>query len=297
MDNDDERGNMVLPPPSEAALQRARPLFDKLVKQIRDHSEPAPAPPPTTGDGPPRSFGGGRRYTLALSLLPTDPALPLEVAAQPSGMASAAPAAHKEHAQGDPPSRRAVPLRPRLPPIQGSPRSAPSLLPDPDLLPDLPMQLPDSEVTEASVDSLLEPTVLASLPSDVTLPGRSKAPSQLPSTMSLPPRPPAGAAAVRQGIARPQNAAPVADALLAQTAETAMLRTEPDGAMSFDIAFRDEVFTDMACTVSVKAGRAVATFRVSDDNTRRLLEAESGKLRLGLEARGLKVDRVLVLKA
>jgi len=38
----------------------------------------------------------------------------------------------------------------------------------------------------------------------------------------------------------------------------------------------------------------VATFRVHDVNLRRLLEAESGRLRVGLEARGLKVAEIRV---
>jgi flagellar hook-length control protein FliK len=86
----------------------------------------------------------------------------------------------------------------------------------------------------------------------------------------------------------------VSQDLLESAADSAMLRTEPDGTTSFDIAFSDELLSDVACRVTVAGGRVVAIFRVKDDNTRRLLEAEAGRLRVRLEERGLRVEEVRV---
>ncbi len=89
----------------------------------------------------------------------------------------------------------------------------------------------------------------------------------------------------------------MAEALLAQTAQMALLRTSPDGSLSFDIAFGETAFGDLACTITLQAGHTQATFRVTDPNARRLLEAEAGRLRVGLQARGLKVDSVTVIES
>jgi flagellar hook-length control protein FliK len=82
--------------------------------------------------------------------------------------------------------------------------------------------------------------------------------------------------------------------LLATAADSALLSTDDAGTTSFDIAFDDELFADLACRISVSQGRVVATFRVRDVNLRRLLEAETPRLRARLEERGLKVGEVRV---
>ena len=108
-------------------------------------------------------------------------------------------------------------------------------------------------------------------------------------------RPPPGAPVVRPSVAAPSAVDVVPQELLQTTADSALLTNNPDGTVEFDIAFSDELFDEMACKVSIaKDGRVVATFRVHDVNLRRLLEAESGRLRVGLEARGLKVAEIRV---
>jgi hypothetical protein len=106
-------------------------------------------------------------------------------------------------------------------------------------------------------------------------------------------RPPPGAPTVRPAVAR-QRPETVPQELLETAADSAMLSTNPDGTTSFEIAFSDDLFDNLACRISFVDGRIVATFRVADDNTRRLLEAESRALVARLEDRGLKVQQVRV---
>ncbi len=288
-DRDGLAGNVVLPEPSAAAAQRARPLFEKLVEQLRAEPEatatmaaamaadsaaagsrsPASAAPPT--------FGRGRRYDLALSILPKVAAAAQATAAQAMAVqAATAQAQHAEQAAAAgsrKAARRQLP-RPRQPLPVASSADASALLPD------------------AGALAAEEETRIA-LPPQAPLPTPLSAEK---TSLNLPTRPPAGAPSVRPPVQQRQPAAPQAEALLSLAAQTAMLRSEPGGAMSFDIAFNDDIFVDMACTISVHAGRATATFRVQDDNSRRLLEAEAPRLRDGLERRGLKVTAVQVLK-
>jgi hypothetical protein len=111
---------------------------------------------------------------------------------------------------------------------------------------------------------------------------------------SLPPRPPPGTPFVRPAVSRPAGPETLSQDLLESAADSAMLRTDPDGTTSFEIAFSDELFSDLACRVTVAGGRVVAIFRAQDDNTRRLLEAEAGRLRVRFEERGLRVEEVRV---
>ena len=76
--------------------------------------------------------------------------------------------------------------------------------------------------------------------------------------------------------------------------DTTMLIANPDGTAAFEIAFDDEVFQNLACSITVGPAGIIATFRAPDVNTRRLLEAEAGKLRVRLSERGLKVAEVRV---
>lgn len=108
------------------------------------------------------------------------------------------------------------------------------------------------------------------------------------------PRPPVGAPAVRPSA--PSRPAPEAidQSLLETLADNALLHQNPDGSASFEVSFNDEVFQDLACTIQFGDEGVVATFRALDVNTRRLLEAEAGRLRVRLEDRGLKVREVRV---
>jgi len=110
----------------------------------------------------------------------------------------------------------------------------------------------------------------------------------------LPVRPPPGAPTVRPPTRRPAGPAAVPQDVLEKTAQSALLLNSPDGNASFEIAFRDDVFEDLACCISTHDDGLVATFKVADQNLRRLLEAESGRLRVKLEDRGLKVKAVEV---
>jgi hypothetical protein len=109
-----------------------------------------------------------------------------------------------------------------------------------------------------------------------------------------PDRPPPGAPTVRPAVQRKSDPGAVSQDLLEGTADTAMLVANPDGTTSFDIAFNDDVFPNLACRITIADGKVVATFRVEDQNLRRLLEAEAGRLRASLEDRGLKVAEVRV---
>lgn len=206
----------ALEPPSAAAAQRAKPLFDRLVGEVR-----AQRGAPAEGEGRVREFPGGRRYDVALALL-----------AETEGASEVLDAAEV------------------------------------------------TRVAVAAPDWSLEPTVVGPRPLE---------PAPLPS------RPPPGAPAVRQSVQAGRAAPSAVDPMLEKAADAALLRTEADGTMSFDIVFRDDIFADLTCTISVRDGHAVAVFRVADDNLRRLLESEAGRLRAGLEGRGLKVAEIRVL--
>ena len=267
-----QRPEDELPPglqtPTEAAAQRAKPIFDRLVGEMRAARAAAavqenPSAAPSAPAAPvPRAaeFGGGRRYDVALSLVaglaarppPASPAAPLPAEPTPP-----APLPHDDEVT------RLVKLDSGL---------------DSELDSELESEL--ESAADSALDGALEPTVMAEWP--------------LGEATQTQVRPPVGAPTVRQSVKRPARPGPPTAAML-QTAESAMLRTESDGTMAFDIVFNDAVFSDLLCTISVNNGRATAVFRVPDDTTRRLLEGEIGRLRAGLEDRGLKVEEVKVI--
>jgi hypothetical protein len=322
---------VVLPAPDEAARQRAKPLFDRFVAQLREQpgsARGADWEPDAPAEAAPIAalFAGGRHYDLALSLLPQLPhggsrcaAVPQDSDA-PDARAAPAPARLGAAAAALAPALPSLPAgaarnprtRPGLPAQYGGIRpSQDGLLPEPESLEAVesgdPMRRASVSLRSASA-AAGDPALRGSMPSraaetatpvnrvPVLLEGDETVGMQRASLPPLLPRPPPGAPALRAPVRSTVVVQPDAEALLSQTAETALLRTEDNGAMSFDVAFVDDVFVDLACTVSVHRGRATATFRVRDDNARRLLEAEAGRLRTGLEARGLKVTEVRVLR-
>ncbi len=134
--------------------------------------------------------------------------------------------------------------------------------------------------------------VIGASPGAVSPPSEDATPAlELPAAAQK--RPPAGMPTVRPSVRRARDL-PVPQELLEKTADTAMLVAEPSGATSFDIVFKDELFRELACRVTVGEGGVEAVFRVHDDNARRLLEAESGRLRARLVERGLRVQAVRV---
>ena len=112
---------------------------------------------------------------------------------------------------------------------------------------------------------------------------------------SVPIRPPHGAPMVRAAVRRrDQDSERRSPEVLAQAARYAHLQ-HVDDVVTMDIRIDEDLFAGLACQVSVEQGRVLATFKVgSDPNLRRLLEAEKGRLRTALEARGMrKVDIVI----
>ena len=127
--------------------------------------------------------------------------------------------------------------------------------------------------------------------------GESASPDAYDEAPPLLERPPPGAPSVRPSAAGPSPARAIDQGALEQTAESLLLSANPDGSTSFDIAVRDEVFADLRCRITIDRGKVRAEFHVHDVNTRRLLEAEAGRLRAQLENRGLRVEEVRVVVA
>lgn len=119
-------------------------------------------------------------------------------------------------------------------------------------------------------------------------------PSEDRRTPTLEARVAAQRTAVRRGLTRPPAPEPVPQALIEATADTAMLVAD-GGVQWFEVAIRHDVFPDLRCKISIRGEEVVALFEAPDANGRRLLEAESGRLRTMLEARGLKVAEIIVV--
>ena len=100
---------------------------------------------------------------------------------------------------------------------------------------------------------------------------------------------------VRRGVS--VSSPPVREEVpIEETAKRVFFGDTPDGGQGFQVLIRDEVFEDLRCSIDVLEGGGVrATFFVRDTNLRRLLEAETGRLRTQLEARGLRVSEILVV--
>jgi len=83
---------------------------------------------------------------------------------------------------------------------------------------------------------------------------------------------------------------------LNRTAKQVFLGENEEGGQGVSVLIRDDLFENLRCAIDVESdGRVKATFFVKDINLRRLLEAEAGRLRDSLEARGLKVREVAVV--
>ena len=216
--------------PTDAAQERARPIFERLLAATRSRPTRAPLP---------MQFGGGRRYDVALSLVVGLPGVEAAEGERSAVEAADAAAEPEEITQ----SHVLVPWADEVTHV---------------------MHLDDPPDEDAGSELLL-------------------------------PHPPAGAPTVRRSVRAPSPAAQPAMPV-SGTEDTAMMWTDKDGNRSFQITFNDEVFRSLTCTITLGGGKVVATFTASDDNTRRLLEAEAGRLRLMLESRGLRVQEVRVVK-
>jgi hypothetical protein len=107
-------------------------------------------------------------------------------------------------------------------------------------------------------------------------------------------RPPPFAPMVRPSPPARKGVEQIDQDTMSAMVDTSMLVTNPDGSAAFEIAFDDEVFQNLACTIAVGPAGIVATFKAPDANTRRLLEAEAGRLRVRLSDKGLRVAEVRV---
>ena len=110
------------------------------------------------------------------------------------------------------------------------------------------------------------------------------------------PRPPHGAALIRPSLktGRATSQTRQDAEVLAGAAKYAYLH-EGDSGMSISLGINESLFEDLACEVAVDDGVVRATFSVGDDvNLRRLLEAEKGRLRSALEARGMRKVEVVI---
>ncbi len=102
-------------------------------------------------------------------------------------------------------------------------------------------------------------------------------------------RPPPGTASVRPSVPKPVRAERADAGVLAQAADSAFFSTSEAGDATFELMISDELFDNLRCSISVGKGGVEAVFHVGGDvDLRRLLEAESGRLRASLEERGLR---------
>jgi len=261
----------TLPPPRGASAKTAATLFtramqrDAAARAQRESTQDAPSPEEdarAAGGGSSPSFGGGRRYDLALALVGFGPAGPgggdaRDATSYDSGLAAEAPIAAQaqELATGDEVTQ-------------------------------LWRTDPGVAANSAAVVKGTEPCATP-----------PRAGPSLAEAAALPRRPPPGAPTVRPSAPRPS---PDEDAdwqtTLNNTAQALQMVAEPDGSTAFEVTLRDDVLQDVTCRVAIREHRLTATFRVADVSLRRLLEGESGRLRARLEERGLHVEEIRVIE-
>ncbi|MCK5689330.1 flagellar hook-length control protein FliK, partial [Myxococcota bacterium] len=105
-------------------------------------------------------------------------------------------------------------------------------------------------------------------------------------------RPPAFSPTIRPGVQKPQRSAlRGAEGSLPEDGQMVQM---PDGGNLFDFEWDDDVIGKIQCSILVHDGEVAATFLASDINARRLLEAETPRLRVQLESKGLRVTKILV---
>ena len=108
-------------------------------------------------------------------------------------------------------------------------------------------------------------------------------------------RPPPGVASVRPSVPMPAKDERADADVLAQAADSAFFSTSESGDAIFELMISDDLFDNLRCSICVSKRGVEAVFHVGGDvNLRRLLEAESGRLRASLEAKGLKAVSVRI---
>lgn len=177
-------------------------------------------------------------------------------------------------------------------------------------VPDSFRELLDYVVAEAADDAALEDDLVAIEGDPAAAPAASQPHTDVPhnnepsgalikgvAESPAPPlrRPPPGSAAVRPSVPKPAVQEPAWDPeLMSKAAQGARMVEMGDGSFAFEIDFSDDVFEELRCRIAVQDGKLMAVFRVQNQNLRRLLEAESGRLRAQLEGRGLRVTEIRV---
>jgi hypothetical protein len=102
-------------------------------------------------------------------------------------------------------------------------------------------------------------------------------------------------ASVRPSVPAPQQATRVGDEILSTAADSAFFSKTDSGEAIFELMISDELFENLRCSITVGKGGVSAVFHVGGDkDLRRLLEAESGRLRASLEAKGLRAVSVSI---
>ena len=102
-------------------------------------------------------------------------------------------------------------------------------------------------------------------------------------------RPPPGMASVRPSVPAPKVETRAGDEVLSTAADSAFFSKNDAGESTFELMISDALFENLRCSITVGKGGVNAVFHVGgDQDLRRLLEAESGRLRASLEAKGLR---------
>lgn len=261
--------------PSAAARSRAQPLFEQIVRTLQAN-RPGQGPGAAQGIGP--------------------------LSAPEAGPASA-------EKQGPDAAAEPSPSRAGSPAL----RQGPEPEPRPGAAPRGPVRYGRGRRYDLALAVLLGPTGSAAettsaggwpttaAPAGQTVPilsGDTPAASAA-AAVSPPARPPAHAPQIRASVRRPppSPARELPPAPWVEESTSSLLRILEDGAQAFDLAFTDPTLGPITCTITVRAGLATATFYAADADTRRLLDAEAGRLRVMLEARGLRVAAVTIQPA
>lgn len=264
-------GKPILPVPSEAAQKRAHPLFNRYLAESRGDAERSEE---GQADWEPSPHDEPTRIVSRSSMVST----PLPMSEDDSPTRAQRAFASMRFASGRRYDQTLAFIQSMAGPLPGV-EDPVAFVDDADVYPDVGADYDAPQDVDA--DELARLDALAGVERTVVAPAPDRPPPFAPMVRPSPPP--------RRG---PET---VDDASLASLVDTSMLIANPDGSAAFEIAFDDEVFQNLACSITVGPEGVVATFKVSDPNTRRLLEAEAGNLRVRLSERGLRVAEVRVV--
>ncbi len=275
-------GKPVLPVPSPAAQRRAHPLFTRYLAETRSEPVPERSEEGQT-DWAPAPHDEPTRVVHRASLMTT----PLAMSDDESPTRAQRAFPSMRFSSGRRYDNIIAFIQAMAGPLEQSPAQPALRMDESDAdsgLSALPpafdaadADVTEVDATEVDADELARLDALAN-----------------PEPPQMPNRPPPFAPTVRPSPPPRRGPGAVDEASLASMVDTSMLVANPDGTAAFEIAFDDEVFQNLACSITIGPAGVIATFRAPDVNTRRLLEAEAGNLRVRLSERGLKVAEVRV---